>query len=251
MSKLNPAPNQTPNATNGWNNFGITSSTPQNRWEVTGKVTYAFNDNNKLWGTYAQQEETDYHPLFIWGGPESTIPYPAEPIGKETAHLYLANFTHVFSATTTNEFVFAYCEFINDNSFSNLSNASRTKLGFPAESLFGAPKTDQIPNITSGWSTGLTQIYELDFNSGIYGPGTFGKTSKAPSIADTFTKIVAAHSIKVGFYWDTQETCRPTAALPTASTISNPGLHIDLQPHALLSDDAPAVLRRVQQRRSS
>ena len=92
--------------TNGWNNFGFAPSTPQNRWEVTGKVTYAFNDNNKLWGSYTLQKETDYHPLSIWWAPDWTIPYPAEPVGKETAHVYLANFTHVFSATTTNEFVF-------------------------------------------------------------------------------------------------------------------------------------------------
>ena len=34
---------------------------------------------------------------------------------------------------------------------------------------------------------------------------TFGKTAKAPAISDTFTKIVKTHSIKAGFYWDTQE----------------------------------------------
>ena len=89
-------------------------STPQNRWEVTGKVTYAFNDNNKLWGSYAYQTETDDHPLSVWWAPEWTIPYPSEPVAKETAHVYLANFTHVFSATTTNEFVFSYAEFVND-----------------------------------------------------------------------------------------------------------------------------------------
>ncbi len=222
LSKLNPAPNQAPNATNGWNNFGITPSTPQNRWEVTGKVTYALNDNNKLWGSYALQEETDYHPLSIWWAPESTIPYPSEPIGKETAHVYLANFTHVFNATTTNEFVFAYCEFINDISFSNLSNASRVKLGFPAESLFGAPKTDQIPNMIS-FSAGLTEINEFDFNSGIYGPGTFGKTSKAPSIADTFTKIVATHSIRAGFYWDTQENLQANGSAINGTYDFEPG----------------------------
>ena len=76
LTKLNPAPNQTPSATNGWNNYGTIPSTPQNRWEVTGKVTYAFNDNNKLWGSYTLQTETDEHPLSVWWAPEWTIPYP-------------------------------------------------------------------------------------------------------------------------------------------------------------------------------
>ena len=205
LAKLNPAPNQTPSATNGWNNYSFSPQTPQNRWEVTGKLTYSFNDNNKLWGSYTLQEETDYHPLSIWWAPDWTIPYPSEPIGKETAHVYLANYTHVFSATTTNEVVFAYSEFVNNNSLSNLDKTSRAKLGFPAMSLFGESKTDQIPNTQGGWNSGLTEINEFDFNSGIYGKGTFGKTSKAPSIADTFTKIIKSHSVKAGFYWDGQE----------------------------------------------
>ncbi len=205
ITSLNPAPNQTPNASNGQNNYAYSPSLPQDRWEATGKVTYAFNDNNKIWGSYAYQTETDEHPLSIWWAPEWTIPYPAAPVGKETANVYLINFTHVFSATSTNEFVFSYAKFVNDNSLTNATTVSRAKLGFPAESLFGSSKTDQIPNFTGGWNSGLTEINEFDFNSGIYGKNTFGKTSKAPAISDTFTKIVKTHSIKAGFYWDTQE----------------------------------------------
>jgi hypothetical protein len=205
LNGLNPPANQTPNATNGWNNYYYSPSTPVDRWEATGKVTYAFNDNNKLWGSYAYQTEGDSHPLSIWWAPEWTIPYPAKPSGKETAKVYLANFTHVFNASTTNEFVFSYANFVNDNTLANPDAVSRAKLGFPVQSLFGTAKTDQMPNSTGGWSSGLTEINEYDFNSGIYGKNSFGKTSKAPAIADTFTKIVKTHSIKAGFYWDAQE----------------------------------------------
>jgi hypothetical protein len=205
MSNLNPAPNQSPTATNGWNNYNYSPNTPVNRWEATGKVTYAFNDNNKIWGSYTYQTEVDDHPLSIWWAPEWTIPYAGNPVGKETANVYLVNFTHVFNATSTNEFVFSYAKFVNNNSLGNAAAVSRTKLGIPAMSLFGASKTDQIPNSTGGWNSGLTEINEFDFNSGIYGKNTFGKTSMAPAISDTFTKIVSTHSIKAGFYWDTQE----------------------------------------------
>jgi len=205
ITNLNPMPNQTPSAGNGWNNYAYSPSLPVDRWEATGKVTYAFNDNNKIWGSYAYQTETDEHPLSIWWAPVWTIPYPASPLGKETANVYLVNFTHVFSATSTNEFVFSYAKFVNDNSLTNGNAVSRAKLGFPAGSLFGSSKTDQIPNFTGGWNSGLTEINEFDFNSGIYGKNTFGKTSKAPAISDTFTKIVSTHSLKAGFYWDTQE----------------------------------------------
>jgi hypothetical protein len=205
LTNMNPPANMTPTANNGWNNYSYSPVTPTNRWEATGKVTYAFNDNNKLWGSYAYQTEVDDHPLSIWWAPEWTVPYPSKPVGKETANVYLINFTHVFNATTTNEFVFSYAKFENNDSESNAKLVSRAALGFPSMSLFGTPKTDQMPNSTGGWNSGLTEINEFDFNSGIYGPGTFGKTSKSPAITDTFTKIVKTHSLKGGFYWDTQE----------------------------------------------
>ncbi len=149
-------------------------------------------------GLLRYQTETDYHPLSVWWAPEWTIPYPSEPVAKETAHVYLANYTHVFSATTTNEFVFSYCGIRQRRQLSPIPrHRAATGLASRLQSLFGYTKTDQIPNSTGGWNSGLTEINEFDFNSGIYGANTFGKTSKAPAISDTFTKIVK-HSLAEG-----------------------------------------------------
>lgn len=205
VTNMIPRANQAPNDSNGWNNYSFAPSLPQDRWEATGKVTYAFNDNNKLWGSYAYQKETDYHPLSIWWAPEWTIPYPAEPVGKETANVYLINYTHVFSPTSTNEFVFSYAKFVNNNGLTNPGNVSRSKINYNSQSVFGTPNTDQIPNFEGGWNTGTPWVYEFDFNSGIYGKNTFGKTSTAPAITDTFTKIIKTHAVKAGFYWDAEE----------------------------------------------
>jgi hypothetical protein len=205
VTAMNPAPNQTANGANGWNNFGYFPALPQDRWEGTGKVTYAFNDNNKLWGSYTYQTETDEHPLSIWWAPTWTVPYPSQPTGKETAHVYLINYTHVFSPTSTNEFVFSYAKFVNANTLANPGNVDRSKIGYTSQSIFGAPKNNQIPNFEGGWNTGTTWVYEFDFNSGIYGANSFGKTSMAPAISDDFTKIIKTHSLKAGFYWDAEE----------------------------------------------
>jgi len=210
---LEPAANQAPTATNGYNNFGYSPNTPQDRWEATGKVTYAFNDSNKLWGSYTTQTETDAHPLSVWWAPEWAVPYPSKPIGKETARVILANYTHVFNSSTTNEFIYSWVRFINDTSESNPSAVSRKALGFPEASIFGAShQVDQIPNFTDGWSSGMSEISEFDFEGGIYGNGTFGKTAKAPVISDNFTKIVKTHSIKAGVYWDTQENLQSSGS---------------------------------------
>ena len=207
VNNINPKANQTPNSANGWANYGFVPNTPTNRWEATGKVTYAFSDNTKIWGSYAYQNETDNHPLSIWWEPAYAIPYPGKPSGKETANVYLANFTHAFSATTTNEFVFAYSKFVNANKLSDPAAVSRTTLGIATTGIFGdTHKMNQMPDFFDAWAgAGTTDIRQFTFDGGIYGPNSFGKTSKAPSFADTFTKIIKSHSVKAGFYWDAQE----------------------------------------------
>lgn len=214
VNAINPSANETPTKENGWSNYVFKPSTPQNRWEATGKVTYAFNENNKIWGSYAYQNETDNHPLSIWWEPAYAIPYPGKPTGKETANVYLANFTHVFNATTTNEFVFAYSKFVNANTLSNPSAVSRGALGIATTGIFGsAHQMSQIPDFFDSWAgAGTTDIRQFSFDGGIYGKNSFGKTSKAPSISNTFTKIVSSHSIKAGFYWDAQENLQSNGA---------------------------------------
>jgi len=204
VNNINPKANQTPNSANGWANYGLVPATPTNRWEATGKVTYAFSDNTKIWGSYAYQNETDNHPLSIWWEPAYAIPYPGKPSGKETANVYLANFTHAFNATTTNEFVFAYSKFVNANKLSDPAAVSRTSLGVGTTGIFGdTHKMNQMPDFFDAWAgAGTTDIRQFTFDGGIYGPNSFGKTSKASSFADTFTKIIRSHSVKAGFYWD-------------------------------------------------
>jgi hypothetical protein len=216
VSGINPRANQIPTMQNGWNNYGYVPNTPEDRWEVTGKVNYSMNDNNKLWGSYTYQTETDNHPISIWWAPTGTIPYPGMPVGIETAHVYLANYTHVFSASTTNEFVFAYAEFVNAITLSKPAGVSRKALGFPAESLFGSSHdTDSIPDFEGGWEDGTTWIGDggqNQYDGGLYGANSFGKTAKAPNVSDTFTKILGTHSIKAGMYWDTQYNVQSSGA---------------------------------------
>jgi hypothetical protein len=214
ISGLNPAPNETPVAGNGWNNFTYSPVTPTDRWELTGKVTYAFNDNNKIWGSYTKQEESDPHPLSIWWAPEWAIPYPGKPQGTETAHVYLANYTHVFNASTTNEFVFSYAEFVNDNVLTDPAAVNPSTLGFPNQSFFAGKSQDELPGFTGGWASGVTEIGQQSFDGGIYGKNTFGKTAKAPAFTDNFTKIIKTHSLKGGFYWDTSENLQSNSNGP-------------------------------------
>jgi len=213
IASLLPAANQKPNGSNGWNNYHYVNTSPVNRWEATGKVTYSINENNKLWGSYAHQSEVDDHPVAIWWAAPWTVPYPSAAVAHETADVALINFTHVFNASTTNEVVFSYAKFVNPNKLSNPGAVDPTKLGFPSQSLYGSGHIgNQIPNFAGPWNGGMPAINEFSFDGGIYGKNSFGKTSKAPAFTDNFTKLIGTHSVKAGFYWDTQENLQSSGA---------------------------------------
>ena len=197
--KLYPAANQTPSSANGYTNYQYVNTSPQNRWEGTGKLDYALSDNDKLTGSYTLQKENDLAPISIWWAPGWTLPYPSPAASKTTTYVILTNYTHVFNPTTTNEFVFSWSHFVNPYSLANPSAVSRKTNGFNVQGLFGHT-TDQIPNFEGPWGGTLANISNYPFT-----PGTFGGVKQVPAFYDNFTKVIGNHTAKVGFYWDKNE----------------------------------------------
>jgi hypothetical protein len=208
-------PNIAPSAANGWNNYEYINSSPQNRWEATGKVDYAFSDNTKLTVSYSRQIETDLHPVSIWWAPPWTLPYPSGVQAATTSNVLMTNFTHVFNPTTTNEFVFTYARYINPSTLTDPSAVSRSTLGFNVPGLFGHT-TDQIPNIGGPWGGSFPYITNFSFDGSFNGGGSFGGLKKDPAIYDNFTKVKGAHTLKAGFYWDTSENIQSTGSVQVA-----------------------------------
>ena len=202
FAKLMPAANISPSAGNGWNNYQFATSTPQNRWEATGKVDYAIGDNTKITGSYSRQIETDQHPVGIWWTPPWTLPYPSPVNQNLQSQMIMANVTHVFSPSTTNEAVFTYTRFNAPNQLANPSAVSRSGLGMTIPNLFGA-KVDQIPNETS-WGGSVPDIGNMNLEGSFPGGG-FGADKRAPAVYDNFTRVVGSHTLKFGAYWDTEE----------------------------------------------
>jgi len=207
-----PKANISPSAANGWNNYQYISAVPQNRWEATGKVDYAISDNTKLTGSYTRQIENDQHPIGVWWTPPWTLPYPSNVVADTTSQEVMLNLTHVFSPTTTNEFVFTFARYINPSSLSNPAAVDRTALGFNVNGLFGTT-TAQIPNILGPWGGAFPNIDEFSMDNAFSGANQFGATKKDPALYDNFTKIVGSHTLKAGFYWDTSENVQSTAQL--------------------------------------
>jgi hypothetical protein len=206
-----PASNITPSAANGWNNYQYISAVPQNRWEATGKVDYAISDNTKLSVSYTRQIENDQHPIGVWWTPPWTLPYPSSVNAATTSQEFMANLTHVFSPTTTNEFVFTYARYINPSTLANAKAVDRTNLGFNVNGLFGHT-TSQIPNFEGPWGGAFPNIEEFSFD-GSFQSGAFGAIKKDPALYDNFTKVIGSHTLKAGFYWDTSENIQSSGGL--------------------------------------
>ncbi len=211
-----PKSNITPSAANGYSNYQYISQVPQNRWEATGKVDYAISDNTKLTGSYTRQIENDSHPIGVWWTPPWTLPYPSGVVAKTTSQEIMLNLTHVFSPTTTNEFVFTLARYINPSTLSNPAAVDRNKLGFNVTGLFGTT-TKQLPNIEGPWGGAFPNIDEFTMENAFSGKNEFGAIKKDPALYDNYTKIIGSHQMKFGFYWDTSDNVQSTAGLQTGA----------------------------------
>jgi hypothetical protein len=190
---------ETPSPANGNYNYAYSNATPQNRWEATGKVDYAISDNDKVTGSYTYQRESDLAPISIWWSPGWTLPYPTPAASTTNAYVVLTNYTHVFSPTTTNEFVFTWSHFTNPYALDNPAAVSRSTAGFGVPGLFGHT-TKQIPNFEGPWGGEIANLSNYSFSN-----SSFGATKQVPAFYDNFTKIIGNHTLKTGFYWDASE----------------------------------------------
>jgi hypothetical protein len=211
-----PKSNITPGPANGYQNYQYISQVPQNRWEATGKVDYAISDNTKLTGSYTRQIENDQHPIGVWWTPPWTLPYPSNVVAKTTSQEVMLNLTHVFSPTTTNEFVFTYARYINPSTLTDAAAVDRTKLGFNVKGLFNTT-TSQVPNILGPWGGAFPNIDEFTMDNAFSGANEFGAIKKDPALYDNYTKIIGSHQLKAGFYWDTSDNVQSTAGLETGA----------------------------------
>jgi hypothetical protein len=200
-----PQPNETPSAANGWYNYRYSNTSPQDRWEASGKLDYSLSDNTKISGSYTYQREADLAPISIWWAVPNTLPYPSPGASNTSTYVINVNATHVFNPTTTNETVFSWSHFENPYTLANLNAVSRSAIKFSGQGLFNNTTT-QMPNFEPDYccneQLASFNYYPMSSKNGPLGPGFFGGIKQVPAFYDNFTKVFGPHTIKVGFYWD-------------------------------------------------
>lgn len=201
LLKTYPQPNVDPASHNG-NNFEYLDQSPQNRWELSEKIDYAISESTKLTVSYTFQDETDIHPVQVWWAPSGSLPYPSPLIAPTTSNVVMANVTHVFNPTLTNETVFTYARYINPISAENPTAINPATYGFDVPGLFGVKRV-QIPNILS-WSgnQGMAGYDTQAIFGGTFDGGKFGALKSDPALYDNLSKVAGTHTMKFGMYWD-------------------------------------------------
>jgi hypothetical protein len=202
-------------------NWEFFNGPPVNRYELRLRADYNISSNTKLFFSWNHQIEHDQNPISIWWHLNGSLPYPSAQNANQDSNVYSANLLHVFSPTLTNEFIFADATFLNPVILGNPAAVDPAALGFKMTGLFANPYTPQMPN-TYGWgnqSNGVvgfgTYQYGEPFTPG--GKNSFGKLSQTPQISDNVTKIVGAHTLKAGIYWDAARNYQTGGGLSTGT----------------------------------
>ena len=202
--KLMPAPTIDPTTSPIGANYSYFNGPPVNRYELRLRGDYNVSDRTKLFFSWDHQLEHDQNPISIWWQIGGSLPYPSAQNANQLSQIYSANLVHVFSPTLTNEFIFADAKFLNPIILGNPAAVDPSKIGFNMTGLFKDPYTAQMPN-TWGWNNSnvgfATYPYGEPFTV-CSSKNCFGKMSNTPNVSDNVTKILGAHTLKAGVYWD-------------------------------------------------
>jgi len=215
LNKIN-TPNIDPATHNGFN-YQFLDHPPVNRWELRLRGDWDPTLNDKLSVVYTKQNESDQNNFGIWWWPAWTAPLPTQLVATTKANLWTANYVHIFNPTTTNEFSFAYTYFTFPPAFTNPSAMAASAANYTTYTPFDASSTnafDQLPNILS-WNGGVGAT--TGSFAGIYAPpmikgfgNAYGNIKTIYSFQDNVTKVLGNHSLKAGFFWDSNGQTQTT-----------------------------------------
>ena len=206
LMKLYPAPNADPNITGG-PNYVQSEIFNQNNYQWTVRGDYSVSDNTKVFVRYNQQRETQQFPVGLWWRNSGQVPYPTPVEGKNRSDSVTGTLTHVFSPTMTNETVFAYTFVGFPNVFQDPAKVDRNAVGYKDPTFFNNGVA-QIPSFGSFGQEVATIFNPGGFEAGGASSGLYAN-KYMPSVSDTFTKVLATHTIKAGFFYEWIRNAQP------------------------------------------
>lgn len=208
LSSFWPKANANPQTTPGGYNYVQPVINHVDGWVWRARVDYNLSDSTKLYISYQQEFSSSLdqgNGAHIYWTPGNSIPYPGGGLYQfsytKTAAGHLI---HIFNSTTTNELIASWGEGNLPNEPANTKGAFKSTFGYPTGGGYGevfSPGSNLAPAYGSKGNFTFP-----DFSQGDdYEPsGVYQVRKEVPSFADNFTKVLGAHTLKVGAF--TQNT---------------------------------------------
>ena len=172
-------------------NYVVSALQPQNSKQFTLRLDYNFSDSTKAYVRLARDRgESQQARGFWWQASDYELPSPAiqTSIGRSGS----LNLTSVLSPTTTNELLFTYSRLTLDNSHLNQEKMELANYGLSGYLGFFGAQSPFVPAINS-WGNNLGSLWEAADQNNVF---AYNSTLQ---VSDTFTKVLNAHALKVGF----------------------------------------------------
>ena len=198
-----PKANTDPATSVGNVNYFQPITNTNNGWIYRFRMDYNLDENNKFFVAYQQAysgQLAQGNGAHIYWTPGNSIPYPGGGLfGKVFTKQISGHFVHVFSPTTTNEFIAAW----GFGSFPfgppDTAAADKATLGYTYGSVYS--QSALIPSYSSPGNNTFPDFSQGDW----FEPNGFYLVRKeTPSFTDNFSKVWGKHTVKVGGY--TQNT---------------------------------------------
>lgn len=192
-----PLPNFTNRAISGGNyNYVFQDVVDQPKRTDTLKIDYNLNPSNLLTFSYSARNDINDGKVGIPAGAGNydVVRQRSENFGK----LFLGRYQKIISPTLVNEFNASYSTRPLNNSIpeEDLRTIQRDEIGFSLGQLYPANNPlNIVPNMSFG---GVTNAVQVNFDNRT--PLT--TTHEIVSVTDSLTKTLAAHTLKLGFYYD-------------------------------------------------
>ncbi len=192
-----PLPNQATGA-DGYN-YTQENLVNNNIFQTTGRVDYALNENNHIFGRYTYERERQGQPQVPYyspqGIPMGSVNTPGGGVLNDLhVHSASANYARVFSPTLTNEFFATLVYFTQAFDAKTPSSLTKAAISYPYNGTYDNGSVD-FPMFMDYGFDGLPVAIQPDF--------TFGSPSLKkfqPSFGDNVTKVLSKHIIKGGVF---------------------------------------------------
>ncbi len=197
-----PKANADPATTPGGYNYNQVIAGIHDGYIFRARVDYNLDDSNTFFISYQYGQDSapsQGNGAHIYWTPGNSIPYPGGGlISSSFSKSVAGHFTHIFSATFTNEFIASWGYGNFPVGPTNASGAYRTTLGYPTG--YGTVfKTGSllVPSYSSAGNLTFPDFSQQDiFETG----GKYLVRKEMPAFSDGLTKVVGTHTVKVGIY---------------------------------------------------